>query len=49
MNLDEIKISRAIIDRFFHKLTDYLEMDVAVVGAGPSGLMAAYKLASQGF
>ncbi len=49
MALDEIKISRAIIDRFFHKLIDYLEMDVAVVGAGPSGLMAAYKLAQQGF
>ncbi len=49
MGLDEVKISRAIIDRFFHKLVNYLEMDVAVVGAGPSGLMAAYKLASQGF
>ncbi len=49
MALDEIKISRAIIERYFQKLTDYLEMDVAVVGAGPSGLMAAYKLASEGF
>ena len=49
MALDEIKISRAIVERFFQKFTDYLEMDVAVVGAGPSGLMAAYKLASQGF
>ncbi len=49
MPLDEIKISRAIIERYFQKLSDYLEMDVAVVGAGPSGLMAAYKLASQGF
>ncbi|WP_022853686.1 sulfide-dependent adenosine diphosphate thiazole synthase [Thermodesulfatator atlanticus] len=49
MGLDEIKISRAIVERYFKKLTDYLEMDVAVVGAGPSGLMAAYKLATKGF
>ncbi len=49
MGLDELKISRAIIERFFHKLTEYLETDVAIVGAGPSGLMAAYKLAKEGF
>ncbi len=49
MELNEIKISQAIIERFFQKFIEYLEMDVAVVGAGPSGLMAAYKLASHGF
>ncbi len=48
MSLDEIKISRAIIDRYMNKLSDCLELDVAVVGAGPSGLMAAYKLAERG-
>jgi thiamine thiazole synthase len=45
MQLDEVKISKAIIDRFFHKFSDSLECDVAVVGGGPSGLTAAYYLA----
>lgn len=45
MNLDEIIISRAIIERFARKLSQGLELDVAIVGAGPSGLVAAYYLA----
>ena len=45
MKLDDIKISRAIIERFSAKLLDSLESDVAVVGGGPSGLAAAYYLA----
>ncbi len=48
MALDEIKISRAILDRYFNKLSDCMELDVAVVGAGPSGLMAAFRLAEKG-
>jgi thiamine thiazole synthase len=43
--LDEVKISRAIIDRYYEKLTLCLETDVAIVGGGPSGLIAAYCLA----
>lgn len=43
--LDEITISRAIIDRYFRKLLDNLQVDVAVAGGGPSGLTAAYYLA----
>ncbi len=45
MKLDEVLISRAIIERFTQKLTGSLNLDVAIVGAGPSGLVAAYYLA----
>ena len=48
MNLDEIKISRAILNRFARKFSDCMELDVAIVGGGPSGLMAAYELAGKG-
>ncbi|MGM0788389.1 MAG: sulfide-dependent adenosine diphosphate thiazole synthase [Thermodesulfobacteriota bacterium] len=48
MALDEIVITRAIIDRYHEKLTDNLETDVAIVGGGPSGLVAGYYLAGAG-
>ena len=44
----EEKISGAIVRRFFSKLEDYLTVDVAIVGAGPSGLVAARDLAKAG-
>ena len=47
MALDEIKVSRAILERYSAKLNDYLEADVAIVGAGPSGMCCAYYLAKR--
>lgn len=46
--LNEVTISRAIIDTYFNKLMDHLELDVAIVGGGPSGLVAGYYLAKAG-
>lgn len=46
--LNEVTITRAIIDAYCKKLTDHLQLDVAIVGAGPSGLVAGYYLAKAG-
>ena len=45
MELSEVTITRAIIDRFSRKFMDYIEVDTAIVGAGPAGLVASYFLA----
>lgn len=45
MELDEVVITKAIIDRFYKKLLDHVETDVAIVGGGPAGLVAGYFLA----
>ncbi|MBL7129924.1 MAG: thiazole biosynthesis protein [Candidatus Omnitrophica bacterium] len=49
MKVEETIISRAIIESFNKDLLDCLSIDVAVAGAGPSGLICAYYLAKQGF
>jgi sulfide-dependent adenosine diphosphate thiazole synthase len=46
--LNEVTISRAIISRYMEKLQAALELDVAIVGGGPSGLVAGYYLARAG-
>lgn len=48
MKLDETTISRAIMMRYFEKLQNCLELDAAIVGGGPSGLVAGYMLAKKG-
>ena len=45
MKIDEITISRAIIESFTKEFLGALDVDVAIAGAGPSGLTAAYYLA----
>ena len=44
----ETLISRGIIQSYFGKLEKSLELDAAVVGGGPSGILAAYYLAKEG-
>jgi thiamine thiazole synthase len=46
--MDEIIISKAIIASYTKDLLEFLDVDVAVVGAGPSGLIAGYYLAKKG-
>lgn len=42
-------ISQTIVSTYFQKLQDNLKTDVVIVGAGPSGLVAAADLAKSGF
>ena len=48
-NVSEARISRAIVSEFSRWLEDYITSDIIVVGAGPSGLVAARELSKQGF
>jgi sulfide-dependent adenosine diphosphate thiazole synthase len=48
MVLDEITISRAIIESYSQKLVNALDVDVAIVGGGPAGLVCGYYLAKKG-
>ncbi|MDD5556958.1 MAG: sulfide-dependent adenosine diphosphate thiazole synthase [bacterium] len=46
--LDDVAISRAIIEEYTRDFSDSLESDVAIVGAGPAGMVAGYYLARAG-
>ena len=45
--MDEVTISRAITESYMRDLLDVMELDVAIVGAGPAGMTAAYYLAKE--
>lgn len=44
----ETKVSQGIISTYFEKMQKNLNLDVAIVGGGPSGIVAAYYLAKAG-
>lgn len=44
----EIEISRVIIEQYCSRLSEHLENDVVIVGAGPAGLAAGYYLSKAG-
>lgn len=48
MMIKEIEITQAIVERFLKDFLDSLQTDVAIVGAGPSGLTAAWRIAEKG-
>ena len=46
--MDEVIISRAIVESYMKDFMESMEVDVAVAGAGPAGLVTAYYLAKEG-
>jgi thiazole biosynthesis enzyme len=44
----EGEVTRAIVRSFLHQLEEYIESDVIIVGAGPSGLIAGRELGKAG-
>jgi thiazole biosynthesis enzyme len=46
--MDEVTISRAIVESYMKDFMGAMEADVAVAGAGPAGLVTAYYLAKDG-
>ena len=46
--IDDIEVTRKIIERFSTQFIDSLDIDVAIAGAGPAGMVAAKYLADAG-
>jgi thiamine thiazole synthase len=49
MKLDEIRVTRLIVASYARKLCEVAELDVAIAGGGPAGIVAAYYLARRGY
>lgn len=49
MQLDEVTISKSIIEVYTAKLLSNLSVDIALVGAGPANMVAGYYLGKAGF
>lgn len=48
-DFNENDVSKIILKAYFEKLEKSIECDVIIVGSGPSGLVAAWHLAKEGF
>ena len=48
LKLEDTKITATIVERFMRDFIDLTELDVAIAGAGPSGITAARYLAKAG-
>jgi len=48
MPIDDVAVSRSIIEAFNKKLHAGLQVDVALVGAGPANRVAGYFLGKAG-
>ncbi len=46
--IDEAEVSRLIFRAYHEEVSGHLETDVAIAGAGPSGLVCAWRLAQAG-
>jgi thiamine thiazole synthase len=49
MTLDDVKITKAILESWSKELLESTEVDVAIAGGGPAGLTAAYYIAKGGY
>jgi thiamine thiazole synthase len=48
MRIDDVVVTRTIFERFTKEFKDCFEIDVAIAGAGPAGLVAAQYLSKAG-
>jgi len=48
MGIDDVVVTKTIFERFYREFKDCFEVDVAIAGAGPAGLVAGKHLAEAG-